>query len=758
MKQRSVFLGFAIVGVGSAIPLLAHAQAATSSATALEEVVITAERRTADVQKTGISVAVRDGDDLVKEGKFSLAQILEDVPGVLAIPILPGTSPNDNSAGAIVIRGVQPNTGTPTDSQVSTTALYVDGIYNGIGSDFDLERVEVLRGPQGTLYGRSATGGVVSIYSRDPELGTWGGNVDAEYGSYALKHASAAVNVPLGGTLALRVSGTDISQNGFLGAGGEHSESAGRIKLLYQPNTDFSLLLGLAMQTDHTDAGGPSATLPFGSPNTIAISPPFRPSAVASVADEFRQYWVKLNWNLGFGTLTYIPALRTFANDSGYALSFPFFTQDVTQDYKLDQIHTEELRLASNADSKVSWMVGAWYFDRKYKYDQDVTWQPSGGYSHGPHISKMTSNEALFGEATYPVNDTLRFTAGLRYDYTRIDSFGSTYTFNTNEGSCSGIFYGMGSTACSPFSTDFSLPNAIQQFVLPKSESVSTQSNVTFKLRMEKDLSSTNLLYAMVSSGFLPADLSIGTSGPTPQTQAIHAYDYESERLVSYEVGSKNRFFDNTLQLNGSVYYYNYSGYQTIINISGGGPAPNNVLTTSPARMAGAEIETLWQVTPNDRLGLSAGYVNAKFVDQPAFFATYVAQTKIPGIAPLTAQARYDHKFSLPNNSALNLGTDAFYTSGFDESAVSVLNRSLGAVPYVHTDSETIYNARATWTSPSSRYSVTGYVRNIADNVNKTRATVNGFGTDVSGNPTSVNTVVVPSEPRIYGVVLHAGF
>lgn len=744
MNKRSLLAGISIAAFGCGTPFHVQAQTAASADGAsdtLEEIIVTAERRSSDMQKTAVSVAVRDGNDLMKQGKSSLAQILEDVPGVTVPALLVGASPNDNPGGGVVIRGVAPNAVLSGDTGVATTALYTDGVYQGIGGDFDIDRVEVLRGPQGTLYGRSATGGVVATYTRDPKLGQWGADVNLEYGSYALQHASAAVNVAAGDTLAVRISGNTLYQNTFWGgagrrSAGSHEENAGRVKVLYQPSDDLSLLLGFAAQGDIIGQGGPSVNLT--SPNTIVITQ--GPSAPA-VTDTFHQYWAQLNWNLGFGTLTYMPALRNFASDSPSVLNaLPFFLQNISNDYKKDQIHTEELRLASNADSAVKWIVGGWFYNRDYDYDETVVWEPSGGFSHEPHIVKKTTNSALFGETTLPLSDTWRVTAGVRYDRTHTNSQNSTYTFNASEGSCSGNPFNP--PACTPTSADWALPNNISTYNVPAGQGIRNENNFTYKLRLEKDVGAASLFYAMVSSGFLPGDLSVGQSRATAGGPLqLLAFDFSPEKQTSFELGSKNRFFNNKLQVNGAAYYYDYKDYQTIINLNPGTPAPYFVVASSPAKMYGAELETLWQATSQDRLGLSLSYTHARYVDKPPLFAAYVAEERIPGITPLTAQGQYDHKFALPNGSSLDFGADALYTSSNDQNALAPSRLALRE-PYVRSGNQVVANARLTWSSSSGKYSVTGYVRNVTDNVYKTGA--------------NDNDNVTPSAPRVYGLALHA--
>jgi outer membrane receptor protein involved in Fe transport len=153
-------------------------QSGGSGSDTLEEVVVTAQRRVEDVQKVPASIVVLQGTDLQEQGRISTQQILEDVPNVTyAAPnqVLGGAvSGGDNPNGNITIRGVQSTQQTAGIAGPSATATYVDDVYQGIGGDFDINRVEVLRGPQGTLYGRSATGGVVAFHTNDPQLGQAG--------------------------------------------------------------------------------------------------------------------------------------------------------------------------------------------------------------------------------------------------------------------------------------------------------------------------------------------------------------------------------------------------------------------------------------------------------------------------------------------------------------------------------------------------------------------------------------------------------
>jgi iron complex outermembrane receptor protein len=239
-----------------------HSQTAASGT--LEEIVVTAERRVESVQKVGASISVRNGEDLLKEGKFSLASILENVPGVTggAASGTAGTlgAGTDSPASGLVIRGIPSNVGAggSTTSTAAAAAIYVDGVYSGVGGNYDIDRVEVLRGPQGTLYGRSATSGLVAIHTNNPDLNAVGGNATVEAGNYNLRHYTAVLNLPvLNEVLGVRIAGNRYQRDGFIDAeGGAFRSTDGKIKVLYKPNDAISLLVGAALQNNVNNSGG----------------------------------------------------------------------------------------------------------------------------------------------------------------------------------------------------------------------------------------------------------------------------------------------------------------------------------------------------------------------------------------------------------------------------------------------------------------------------------------------------------------------
>jgi iron complex outermembrane receptor protein len=737
----TVLIGSTLIGFSASNnALAAESSAAATSETQLEEVVVTAERRVADIQKSANSVTVRTGADLQTQGRYSLVQILEDVPGVQAAPPFGSpTNGSDSAGGGVIIRGIPSGTGgggAPA-SIAPAAAIYVDGVYEGIGGTYDIDRVEVLRGPQGTLYGRSATSGLVATHTANPSLDKVGGNASAEFGNYSLQHYSAAVNVPLvDNILAVRIAGQRYQRDGYLAPADDAvATTDGRIKLLFQPNENLSVLLAAALQNNHpTDAGSVS----FPTPDTYK----FNPSTATEGHNKTRQYWAEVNWNLGFATLTWQPTYRSYSSNSVFSLNIPgLFSLNTVTVTPLDHFHTEELRLTSNGDSKLSWLAGAYYYDNDLQSQSRTDNLTLGIMQANAALKRRTHDTGLYVQATYDLSDSWRLTGGVRYDKTGVKVV-EDYTAD--------------SLPPVVVRTTKSIPDpAIGENGIRKWQ------NTTFKARVEHDLTPQNLLYASISTGFSPGDVAL------TQDTNNHPFvnELQAETLTSYEIGSKNRFLDNALQVNGSAFYYDYGAYQTVgvdLNLSTA-PGPQQAIAgtlAAPAQVIGAEFETIYQLTPRDRIGFNLAYTNAYYVGKrdtliqvganTVTFATYFAQDKIPRVTPYSAQLTYDHSFTLPGSSKLTLHGDARYMSAHDLSNVKEIQVLHGALPFVRVGDEVVGNVNLTWASSGGNYSVTGYVRNVGGN--RYKSTLNS-----NGNATITYSGSV-FDPRTYGIVLNARF
>ncbi|MGC3982885.1 MAG: TonB-dependent receptor [Steroidobacteraceae bacterium] len=452
--------------------------------------------------------------------------------------------------------------------------------------------------------------------------------------------------------------------------------------------------------------------------------------------DRARQYWAEVNWDFGPATLTYVPAYRyndydpieSYVGPAGMAVGYnPSLTPS-------DTFLTHEVRLASNADSGFKWIVGSFYYKSHWENNAYLRWIASGALAFSNDQRRVRSDYGVFGETTFDLSDTWRLTTGLRYDYNS-----SEHT----EVSASNLTTGAG-----PTDPNFGLPQNLLVYTLGADAGTRTHRNLTYKLRIEKDISDVNMLYATLSSGFLPGDVQVGTDA----NRNPIAKPYDQETLNGLEVGSKNRFFDETLQLNAAAYYYDYTGYQVDVQPTPWVPGAEHLTVTSAARMYGLDLDATYLLTKNDQLSATVGLIDAKFKDSSAEFKSYVAQEKITGIAPVTLTAAYEHTFPFANGSAIKARVDGRYNSAYDlivanpafESAANPSGAFLVSeqLRYSHLDAQVTGNASVNWSSPNNKYSVGGYVRNFTDNVYKTGLAFQ-YNKSVDGSPSVGRTVGV---------------
>jgi iron complex outermembrane receptor protein len=723
------------VGTAGALCNVALAQQAVRVASAapsedsdqLTEVIVTAERRKADLQKAPVSVSVRTGEFLAENGRFAVSEILEDVPSVVVAPGIAdnATGVSDSPSSRISIRGVGANERPAGSgkSEPSGVAEYVDGVYNGVGDTYDINQVEVLRGPQGTLYGRSATAGVVAVHTIDPVVGEFNGTAMAEFGDYDLNHYGAGINIPVNSEVALRVSGNHYERNGYYAPqGGAEDTTDGRIKLLIKPTENLSILLGAALQNNIERSGQLSGLM---NPEGRIVYSQTVPLGTGH--DDTRQYWAQVDWNLGFGTLTYLPSLRNWdQHATTYAAqALPGVVLVANEATPDDQFHTEELRLSSNAGSRINWQTGAFFYNNLAPNTLDKLvgvgpiFPPGGILLQDSTSSRSTRNIGVFAEAGFPLTDTLSLTAGARYDYTKIE----------------------------PSGTDTTAVGSVPSLVLTTAEGTREWNNGTYKLRLEDNLSASNLLYASVSTAFLPGDVVIA-AGPTG---GLAVTPYESETLTAFEVGSKNRFLDDRLQINGAAFYYRYGGYQQTVQT---GIIPPGLflfnIATSPARMIGAELELLYQPRRSDQFGLNVSALNPYYVDKPPVFAMGVAQSKIPGIVPLTLDPSYSHIFTLGGNQTLTVQANALYNGDYDVNAITSSIAAQGGERYIGSGAHWVENLSASWAF-MPKASLTMWCRNITNQQYNTWANPGSIVPVLSANGTL-------RDPRTFGAAIRVGF
>jgi iron complex outermembrane receptor protein len=712
----------AIIGGTLALACSAGALAQTPVDDELQEVVVTAERRENTLQKTALSVTALSAEQIEKTGIQNFESLLQSIPGVQV-----QTSTGPQGIPYIAIRGL----GTDGDNKPGATAIYVDGVVlGGLGLQMhDLSRVEVLRGPQGTLYGGIATGGAVNIITNDPNTDDFSGSAQLETGNHGLLRGAGVLNMPVSETSAVRVAVNHTRRDSFADSDLRlNSQTNARAKWLLAPNDNLRWVLGLeyyrlsGVRNDGVRevpiVGGPPS--PF-TPGTYV------PDEGYGTIDGYRLF-SDLDWNFGNVSLKSLTSIENAdSNLSTSDINGSAQTITPTRDTK-----TQEFRLFNTPESGTKWVAGVWY----KKYDQansvnigalSVLPPDSIVPCLAPFCTSPTTQNILirvnetrddsslgvFGQVTIPVGESSRITGGARYsnDKVHFDQF-LTWT-------------------ASAFAPPLCLPLQANPCTVPTLFDRSF-SNMDWLARFEHDVNESSLLYASFSTGYRPG----GPSAPrgTPfDTQAT----YGLERVRSFELGSKNRFAQNRVQLNGAVYYNDYPAFQNLITYFG----PNNAqlpgIVAVAATFYGAELELQALAGANGRFGASVSYINAKygsdvtstnpFTGQP--FVLNIDGTQVPHAPELQLNLAYDHTFRLTSGATLVPSLNLHYQ---DDQKVTFNGGSAAAY--------TLLDAAMTFTSASGAVTVTAYGRNLGD---ETYITSTGrFGRETLAAPRAYGLIV----------------
>jgi iron complex outermembrane receptor protein len=746
--------GAGVAGIAISITSL-HAQAqeaAQAGATnPLDLIVVTAERREQSIQDSSLALQVISPDELERANITQASDLNTLVPG-LQIGA-GGNSPQ------IYIRGV----GDFAASSLSNPAVAVniDGVYiarpQGFNSQFyDLERIEVLKGPQGTLYGRNASGGAINLVSRRPQLGEATGYLGLTYGNYDTKQLEAAINMPLADDLAARVAVNAVDRDGYLSDGTDDDERvAARARLLWDNGGAVSLLLN----ADYAWEGGkgpgyvmlpaPAGTDPWTSASDpranaqIAATPPigFLLPPVGTNSFRRNEFWnlsAELEADLGFATLTILPAYRKAdLSERNYPAGLRYTIPGTDAEQT-----SLELRLANTSDA-LTWVLGGYLFDENQDTEQRIfqgQFQDTIVYAL-PRIRSY----AAFGQATLSLTDRLRAIGGLRYTYERNRLAGEIYT------------------NVPPFPVP---PEALP--VLQNTFGGQTHfDKLNWRAGLEFDASDDSMLFATASTGF--------KAGGFNQTVAPDD-TYDPERITAFEVGMRNELADGRVVLNMEGFWWRLRDSQ-IAHVKFDPLGNINLVTDNAgsAEIKGANVELQAAITDNDVLRFFVEYNHAQyrqFAFDTAFsiFGTPLfnpASTGCPVSAPFpgssfgteaatidcsgfpmpraprwSGSASYQHTLDLPRGDTLV----------FDAAVQFASKRWLG-FDYVPPELEGSYasvDATVTYTDPSGRWSLAAYVRNLGQEAYRTGAGVHAFA------PPLTYASIAP--PRTLGLRLRLGF
>jgi iron complex outermembrane receptor protein len=664
------------------------AATAAPSTSALEEIVVTARKQAEDLQKAPAAITAVTGDTLAAMGVTDLSDISGLIPSTQIVDLPLGTH--------LYIRGIGSEQDRPFVNQLVATVI--DGVYmpretTNIGQ-FDVGQVEALPGPQGTLYGANAVGGVINITNNRP-TGALESTGQLEVGNYAAVHGTMVQNIPLSDTVWVR-SALDYNKHDDYQTAGADSLNAfgGRVSLLAMPTDDFTAYVwgsynrdtGNPMDAVVTTANGPvyanpsnpwDATACAHSPCSFIpyqnIGPNRGDVIVSIVAGQF-------DWRFGSATLSLIP---TYVDSSFDTVSYagPISIYVVTSHTQ----YTNELRFTDDITSQLKLLSGLYWLHSRDYGDHDA----GGGIN--PEALNYESDYAAYGQMTYSVLDNLRFTGGLRY-------------------------------AAQKKEDDFIIPA-----LNPASH---TWQPVDWKVGAEVDLAAHSMLYATVQTGF--ANGTFDSQNPLNEQPGY----VKPTHLLSYTAGIKNRFLDGRLEVNDEVYYYDYKNYliQTAI-IANNGTIGNGFYTAPKVVDYGDQLDVRALITDSLQIQANFGYLHARaqeFTSAGETFSDYALFDSPNFTASIGAQYRWHWS----NGADVTARVDSNYNSGYWAN----FPHEDGTLQEAFTKT----SASLTYHAPEGRWSVGIYGKNLE---NEAQYATGGY---VGVGVTQGLAYVTP--PRTFGV------
>ncbi len=582
-----LLLGAALLGV---LPLMllpgqASAQAASAAANTLEEVVVTAQHRRENAQTTPIAMGVYTGEALSRAGVTNIAAL-----AILAPDVSLSTSEGQS---VITVRGISSRDTTENGDPavtVNVDGFYMNRAYGLSANLYDIDRIEVLRGPQGTLNGRNAVGGAINIVTAKP-VDHFAAQTSLQYGNFSSLELSGMVNVPLGDRVQVRTAFLSASNNGYLdnspqARGDRQDDKSARIAIAFQPVTNLTGLV-TAQYTNQQGTGDVLQYIPFIYTATGALDhdlPPgidsrkFPLGTQPFVHMTSAQLRAQLAYDFGGVEVTALAGYdhTNYAQGVDQTLAGVTTTAYQWRPTQKPDTFNAELRVASKTTGPFQWQVGGFYFREEANLvSGDVAPLASGGYNEyfGFVYSTKQRSEAGYAQASYQLTSKLKLTGGFRYTH---DYKGESGYFGDLTG---GVVYGEG-------------------------EGSGSSSKATIHLAADYALTPWNMVYAKYDTGYKAGGFNLGGS------------TYEPETVKGYEIGSKNRFLENTLQLNLASFYYDYTKQQVsnYAFLATGQPV-QLTQNAGASRIYGAEADLTYKLSAIGTLDLSASYLHARYTD-----------------------------------------------------------------------------------------------------------------------------------------------
>lgn len=739
LRHRRNAVLFLLGATAIAAPAIAQQSGSTEAVAQLGDIIVTAQKRAENSQKIPLAVTALSNEMLQTRGITDVVELQNAVPGFqtqvyngVIIPFLRGVG----STGSAISN--EPSVGT-----------YIDGVYfpRVPGSFFELrnvERVEVLKGPQGTLFGRNSTGGVINVITKMPShTPSLSGSIG--YGRFDAVQGDIYVTTGISDKAAIDFSVAAKTDDGY----GRNITTnkrymfqdslLARSKLLLEPSDQTRFVLSGFYAASKTSGSKPSfpgtTTGTFTPPNDVSSSVPI-PGVPTRVIGYYNSYandkdsnkftmWggaLRAEHELSFAQLTSISAYSREKeknySDSDYGPRpdqlVPFFGSV--------KLFTQELQIASLPDSPLNWIAGFYYYNNVTAYPfvqfSGVNFPVTG---QAPGRTKSLSY-AAFAQATYEILPRLKLTGGLRYTKDKVSGSGQFILLTT------------------------------PATVIPLPDDSTRNNRVTFRTALDFQLTDQALLYASFSRGYKAGKYNILTYSPVPT---------DPEGLDAYELGFKTNLFDRRVRLNGAAFYYDISNPQvqtqtnTTIFYSNAGSS----------RVKGAELEAEALVTENFSIRASATYLDSKYKDYgnidpvtgvcvacaPASIADLVngGAISIPGgvvadgnRTPLAAKLTFNvgYSYTVPTaHGEFMISADWYHNSGFYNEPD---NNNLYQPKYDVVNGQIRYK-------PSENLAVRVWGKNLLD---KKYAISAGTNIGPAGYPWN------PAPPRTYGIAVDFNF
>ena len=690
-------------------------------------ITVTAQKREEAITDIPVSISVVSGERLTSLGVGSLVDFAAYVPGV---NVGSGGSPGQTS---ITLRGIAPV------GPGATVSTHVDDSPMGGSSNYsrasafaldlfpnDIERVEILRGPQGTLYGASAMGGLLRYVTRTPDPSEFAAQASGEIFSVADAGSlgyggNIRVNVPLAENAAFSASlftreTPGYVDNTFTGEDDQNelSQTGGRLAVFWQPSANFTVNLSAMFQDIDSANNGqvyldPVTLQTFDGPRTTRniIAEPFEKRE--------RYYAARLNWDLGFADFTSITSVSNTQNyqftDASriFGSIFPLLTGGAvpagTSEFNifldLEKV-TQEFRLTSSGDTRLQWLLGAFYTDEESVNQQFASAADfNGNLIAGLHplaiVSLPSAYEevAIFGNASFDLTDRLTIGGGVRLarneqDFAQISE---------------GVLVGGTTTLRGESSEDV----------------------FTYMLNATFDLTDQTMLYGRVATGYRPGGPNVALLGVPPQVDA--------DRLINYEVGVKSDFWDGRALIEATAYWIDWEDIQLAQAVGGVSALVNG----DTARSRGIELQAVVAPTDGLRLGFNAGLVDSVLTaDAPALNG--VDGDRLPGVPQYNYSVTADYSWGLQNGWDARVGGGVRWVG--DRNVSYPASASFMVLDSYHSVDLNGEISNGAW-------ALRGYVRNLTDEdvyVSGTRMT------NALGVPVFVMGTLL--QPRTVGLVL----